>query len=113
MSVMPFGKHKGKPLNQIPKDYLSWVLQECNIKDWLYKEIEDILGLTKDDWNDGYDAGFKEGQKQSLPSNQTQVVSEFRKRMAVLFHPDRYPDPKVMVEVNSFCDALIGKNKRH
>jgi len=23
---MPFGKHKGKPINQIPSGYLSWII---------------------------------------------------------------------------------------
>jgi exodeoxyribonuclease X len=28
---MPFGKHKGKPLAQVPKDYIKWLLSEPNV----------------------------------------------------------------------------------
>jgi hypothetical protein len=27
--VLNFGKHRGKPLNQIPADYLTWILENC------------------------------------------------------------------------------------
>lgn len=26
--AMPFGKHKGKPLEEVPLDYLDWALRE-------------------------------------------------------------------------------------
>jgi hypothetical protein len=26
---MPFGKHKGKPLKDVPDDYLLWVFDNC------------------------------------------------------------------------------------
>lgn len=29
-SIMPFGKHRGKPLGEVPADYLVWLLEQ----DW-------------------------------------------------------------------------------
>ncbi len=29
MTRMPFGKHKGEPLSDIPSDYLEWCLDNC------------------------------------------------------------------------------------
>lgn len=26
--LMPFGKHKGKPMGEVPKDYLAWLLKQ-------------------------------------------------------------------------------------
>lgn len=44
--VIPFGKHKGKELNDVPTDYLMWVLANCtNINVILRNEIERILGI--------------------------------------------------------------------
>lgn len=38
--VMPFGKHKGKPLTWIPAGYLTWVLSGTNIKNgWLKSAV--------------------------------------------------------------------------
>jgi hypothetical protein len=28
--VMPFGKHRGKRLAQVPEDYLQWCLRQCS-----------------------------------------------------------------------------------
>lgn len=50
--LMPFGKHKDKPLTDIPTDYLEWVLLHCdrprplmNETDWrnFLFQIEDEL----------------------------------------------------------------------
>ena len=35
--LMPFGKHKGSPLDLIPKDYLQWLLK---------KEVEELLAAS-------------------------------------------------------------------
>jgi hypothetical protein len=44
--VMPWGKHKGKPLNEVPRDYLVWAIENAEImKPDLRREIETFLGL--------------------------------------------------------------------
>lgn len=44
--TMPWGKHKGKPLNEVPRDYLIWAVQNAEImKPELRREIETFLGL--------------------------------------------------------------------
>lgn len=32
-NVMPWGKHKGRPLADVPGSYLFWVLEECESVD--------------------------------------------------------------------------------
>jgi superfamily II DNA or RNA helicase len=48
--AMLFGKHKGKPLNQIPLGYLKWVARECKVKPWfkaaVESEINNRLGIA-------------------------------------------------------------------
>ena len=35
--VMPFGKHKGLRLKDIPKDYLQWMAENSNQEEWRQK----------------------------------------------------------------------------
>ena len=37
---MPFGKHKGVPLNEVPMDYKSWLLGQSDIDPYLKKALE-------------------------------------------------------------------------
>ena len=36
---MPFGKHKGVPLNEVPSDYKSWLLGQPDIDPYLRKAL--------------------------------------------------------------------------
>jgi hypothetical protein len=41
--VMPFGKHKGLPLAEVPPDYLAWALRDGAIAGPLKEAVERIL----------------------------------------------------------------------
>lgn len=41
-SEMPFGKHKGTPLKQVPKDYIRWLLTTGEIDPYLRKALEAV-----------------------------------------------------------------------
>lgn len=43
--TLTFGKHKGKKLNEVPKDYLQWMLSEEKYKN-IHKIIELATGIT-------------------------------------------------------------------
>jgi uncharacterized protein (DUF3820 family) len=43
---MPFGKHKGKPLREVPKDYLRWLQAECKLSASMREAIEQVLNPT-------------------------------------------------------------------
>ena len=38
-TVMPFGKHKGMPIKDIPPDYKRWLLNQPDIDQYLYKAL--------------------------------------------------------------------------
>jgi len=40
---MPFGKHKGELLEEIPSDYLRWVVDNVEGKDWLVDAAQEEL----------------------------------------------------------------------
>lgn len=37
--IMPYGKHRGKPIHTIPSNYLKWVAENWNEKDVMKKRI--------------------------------------------------------------------------
>lgn len=38
--VMPYGKHKGEPISQMPTDYKQWMLRQDNVSEYLRKALE-------------------------------------------------------------------------
>ena len=48
-SLMPFGKHKGEKLANVPSEYLLWLLENGNIYGELKVYIKDNLDVIKAD----------------------------------------------------------------
>ena len=46
-SIMPFGIHKGKQLDQIPDSYLLWLYESNKCSGELKEYIEDNLDVIK------------------------------------------------------------------
>lgn len=45
---MPFGKHKGEFIEDLPKDYIEWVLGNCDfLRDDLREELENQILLSE------------------------------------------------------------------
>ncbi|MBY0261810.1 MAG: DUF3820 family protein [Phycisphaerales bacterium] len=36
---MPFGKHKGEPIGELPLDYLRWLLDTCDLGGELRRHV--------------------------------------------------------------------------
>ena len=52
----PMGKHKGKPMDQLPTEYLTWVVYDSGIQGlpygWAMKELDKREGLLKHNLGD-------------------------------------------------------------
>ena len=46
-TIMPFGKHKGEEMGDIPTHYLEWLNDNCKLSPWLKKVVEYNLMLRK------------------------------------------------------------------
>lgn len=45
--LMPFGKHQGKALANVPADYLLWLYREGKVNKEIKQYIEDNLDVLK------------------------------------------------------------------
>lgn len=90
---MPFGKYRGKPLADLPDDYLAWVLDTCqDISPTLRRAIESQLGLTK-----------AKAQPLALTAK---VISDWYRRLAREFHPDHGGTHEGMKALNRAHELL-------
>lgn len=44
---MPFGKYKGEFVDELPADYVDWLLAECDLRPALQAELEAQLALKR------------------------------------------------------------------
>ncbi len=94
---MPFGKHRGEQLGNVPRDYLLWVLDNCgNISPTLRNEIRRILGI---------------GRPSYSPPPQTplavSVVDDWYRVLAREFHPDLGGSHEAMKAVNRSRELML------
>lgn len=91
---MPFGKHRGRPLCEIPESYLYWVLDNCeNASPTLKKQIEAYLPGD-------------EGEPQGTAI--VDLVPAWYRKLALEFNPDhKAGSHEGMKAVNRARDLLL------
>ncbi len=100
---MPFGKHRGRPLEDVPHTYLLWVLDNCtNISGTLRAEIERVLDVgprqrQEPDRHNGHQTG----------ALAVDTVSAWYRRLAMEFHPDHRGNHEGMKAINRARDVLL------
>lgn len=96
---MPFGKHKGKDLREVPDDYLLWVLDKCDAASPTLKSaIRQRLGVG-------------EPSPASAPPPGSGVAIEavvraWVRQMTLKYHPDRGGSHEAMIAVNDGAELL-------
>lgn len=96
---LPFGKYRGIPLDQVPKNYLVWCLDTINdLRPALRKAIElEVFGDHQD-----YEAGKVAGVKLAIDS-----IKSWHRKEAITHHPDKGGDRKTMALVNVLRDEIV------
>jgi hypothetical protein len=63
---MPFGKHKGVELTEVPRPYLQWLRRQEWLRGWLAQAIDDLLTGDEAPPEETFEEALKrwrEGQK--------------------------------------------------
>lgn len=106
---MPFGKHKGTPLEDVPDDYLWWVLGKCdNVNPYLIEAIRRRLGVTATPPpppppRPPPPAGVSMARVKAVV---LESVKKWHRTQAMRNHPDRGGNPEVAKVVNDLADQL-------
>jgi len=97
-AIMPFGKYKGELLCEVPTDYLTWVLDLSDLRDWLRKAIHAELDRRETELNDDtyYVSPFP-----------TEAVMEVANAWHTQMAAECQRDPKAVKVVNRGHDLLV------
>lgn len=93
--IMTFGKYRGKPLRDIPLDYLQWVLGNCTrCSPALLAEIKIVLQRVE---------ARPAKSELALPA----IAARWYRTLAAKFHPDRGGSHEAMKAINRANDLLL------
>lgn len=99
----PFGKHRGKPLPDIPNGYLAWVLRECDLDPWLRAAVQCELQRRLDV---AYGPSPGPGPGFHPPVQLGEIIRRWHREMALEFHPDRGGSNEAMKAINRAVERL-------
>jgi hypothetical protein len=107
---MPFGKHAGWLLEDVPSSYLAWALRTCdNLDDWLREAIEEELECRAPPRRRNPRPGPPPGPPPPPPPPPAVlagVIDRWHRRLVMLHHPDRGGSTEVMQAINAAVDEL-------
>lgn len=108
--TMPFGKHKGTPIEDVPESYLRWLLNNCDLGPIIRRAIEKQLGIEGDEDNEPRQRAWTPPPPPSthnLRATLDAEVQRLRRKYANQVHPDRGGSTEAMQAVNAFADDVL------
>lgn len=114
---MPFGKHKGELIEDIPTPYLAWLLRAVNLERWLETAaLEEIERRRQSRASrnregrrracSGSSGHGSDGATHQLPATFPAALQKCHREMVMRFHPDRGGSHEAMVAINVCFDRL-------
>jgi hypothetical protein len=104
---MPFGKHRGAPLRDLPNDYLDWLLGLDDLREPFRSRVEAEANRRR---------GYREPERPMAGpvdgNTASAIIEAGRRALALKHHPDRGGDVRSMQAVNDTADRLLGQLPR-
>jgi hypothetical protein len=94
--IMPFGKHKGMPIDQVPTSYLKWVYDQSEYASpQLRQEIAAVLKISQQ-------------PPFAIASNMAvEVVKRWYRRSSLKYHPDHGGSNDKQIVANECYEVLM------
>lgn len=102
MKTMPFGKHKGQPLAEVPTTYLRWLAGLDDLREPLRSAVHAELDRREDD----YEPTFTTTRPCPAPGLAEELVGAGLRSLARRHHPDAGGSDDVMQRVNAAAEWL-------
>jgi hypothetical protein len=108
---MPYGKHRGWLLTDVPSGYLWWALEEWDWsgQPWLCRAVVAELRGRLAEWDHGGPAAAARAGA-ALPAG---LLRDWFRGLALRYHPDRGGSAEAMVALNNARDLLKAALGRH
>ena len=104
---MPWGKHRGQEIANLPASYLCWVLEECdNVNPFLRKEMREVLARRLDLESAVVTRYVTEEVRAGPQINLERAVSTWFRKLSLRWHPDRGGSDKAMQAINDAHDEI-------
>jgi hypothetical protein len=90
---MPFGRHRGEPLEDVPSDYLDWLLRVCTLQPPLRRAVQDEVARRRQ-WG-GRRRREEPCDGTGRPASDRAVVDwagvirTWHRQLVLRWHPDR------------------------
>jgi hypothetical protein len=120
---MPFGKYRDYELDEIPEDYLEWLLENADLRPRLLYAIEGSLRLRarRRDWARSATAAHSPSswdqlraalaalaRERAFREQLQEVLKTTYRELALRHHPDRGGSHEAMIAVNEMYERLNG-----
>ena len=105
---MPFGKYRGRDLEDVDTSYLLWLLENVDLAAHLLLAVRRELHARDADEPRGYrhEQTRRPEPPPRLPDFRA-VVSRWHRQMSRQFHPDSGGNERAMMAVNAGRDAML------
>jgi hypothetical protein len=94
---MPFGKYRGIEVDALPEQYLTWLWENCDLREPLYSAVQEALGLEEEE-DETPASGY------TLPAEvramAKEIVTTGYRQLALKMHPDKGGRHAEMVRLN-------------
>jgi uncharacterized protein (DUF3820 family) len=100
---MPWGRHKGKLLSEVPAPYLAWMLEECGLSTPIRRAV--LAELARWFEGQGLRVAVPVAGRASLVDPNAAVMSAYR-TLCLKYHPDRGGTNEAMAALNEMLDKV-------
>jgi hypothetical protein len=108
---MPFGRHRGERLSQVPDGYLVWLADRPNLREPLRTYLEEELERRGEDKRKEYGSPASPFAR---PAEDAifELISAGRRACAARHHSDRGGDGERLKALNAAADWLIDEIRK-